>query len=832
MARPKSKSTKSKKAAADPKIPYHRKPSNLSLEEWQVALRSQFAKEQNYRLTKLTGDSVFGDYTVFNPQAGSSYKVAIRGDEIGKNFCNCLDFKTNQLGTCKHIEFALHTLRSKRGMKKILKQGYNPHYTSIYLSYGEQKEVKIRIGYEEEKAFKKFAASYFDKNNVLLPDAIDHIHEMLSEGHRIHPDFRYYPDALEFMLDQRERKERNSYLNKLLKDKETFFTSLTNAKLFPYQQEGVEFILRSGRCLLADDMGLGKTLQAIVAAEAFKKHFNISSVLIVCPTSLKYQWKSEIERFTESDVQVIEGSMFKRESQYTADPFYKICTYNVVGRDLKYINAAEFDLVILDEAQRIKNWKTKTAASVKKVQSQFCIVLTGTPLENKLEELYSVMQMVDPQYLGALFRFLQAHQILDPETERIIGYKDLDKINVLLKDVLLRRHKSMVLKQLPARMDKNLFVPMTPKQIEYYNDAYEIVRRIASKWAKYHFLSEKDRQRLLINLNIMRMACDSTYILDETTRHDTKVDELLNILDEAFANGVEKVVVFSQWERMTRIIGWELQARNIGFESLHGGVPSVERGKLFDNFKNNPDSKVFLSTDAGGVGLNLQSASLLVNMDLPWNPAVLEQRIARIYRMGQKKNVQIINLIAGMTIETQMLDKLAFKSSLAAGILDAGESSVFMKTSKLEDLMNDVDQLIQNNPQPQSEEDTDREERLTEAIDAEEISAGMKHDDVPVKEDIIVEQLTLFEEEAVSEEDIQQESPEVVSDAETLISTGAGFLGSLIETLSDTKKTEKLISTLVQKDDKTGETYLKIPVKNQAIIENGLKLLGQLLGGR
>ena len=307
---------------------------------------------------------------------------------------------------------------------------------------------------------------------------------------------------------------------------------------------------------------------------------------------------------------------------------------------------------------------------------------------------------------------------------------------------------------------------------------------------------------------------------------------MLNILEEAFANGVEKVVVFSQWERMTRIIGWELQARNIGFESLHGGVPSIERGKLFDNFKNNPDSKVFLSTDAGGVGLNLQSASLLINMDLPWNPAVLEQRIARIYRMGQKRNVQIINLIAGMTIETQMLDKLAFKSSLAAGILDAGESSVFMKTSKLEDLMNDVDQLIQNNPLPQSEEETDREERLTEAIDVEEISAEKKHDDVPVKEDIIMEQLTLFEEEAVTDEDIQQESPETVSDAENLISAGAGFLGSLLETLSDTKKTEKLISTLVQKDDKTGETYLKIPVKNQNIVENGLKLLGQLLGGK
>ncbi len=827
----KKKSTEKKKV----KILYHRKPDNLTMDEWQTALRRQFAETQNFKIENIGDGEVFSDYMVSNfSGSGNTYKVAIRDAKPGWNFCSCMDFKTNQLGTCKHIEYVFQQINSSAKKKRILKAGFQPHYTSVYLNYGAETEVKIRFGTEDKTEFKKLAANYFDNDNRLLPESWQSFDSFLQKAYSLHPDFRCYPDAMDFILEKREEKQRNELIDKSLKAKDIFFKAIIKADLFPYQKEGVEFALRKGRCLIADDMGLGKTIQAIGAAEAMKKLFGITKVLIVCPTSLKYQWKSEIEKFTESSLTVVEGNAFARSQQYENDTLYKICSYNVVGRDIKNINRNEFDLVILDEAQRIKNWQTKTAANVKKVQSKYCIVLTGTPLENKLEELYSVVQMVNPLLLGALFRFVSAHQITCEDTGKVIGYKDLDKIAEILKDVLLRRHKRQVLKQLPSRMDKNLFVPMTEEQSIYYNDAHDVVVRLVNKWIRFKFLSEKDRQKLLINLNMMRMACNSTFIIDQQpVRYDTKIDELMNILDEVMENGDDKVVIFSQWERMTRIVGEELRKRNIGYESLHGGVASKDREKLFANFRNNPESRVFLSTDAGGVGLNLQSASLLINLDLPWNPAVLEQRIGRIHRMGQKKNVQIINLISKNTIEEEMLSKLKFKSSVAAGILDNGESSVFLGESKFNELMNQVKDLAGDAVEPLAGiEDTrtePTEDSLFEKPKTQEKEPVLQDTKTTEGEDIseTEKQLNLFDDQ-FENNDLNNIAPEQ-SEAEKLVSSGTDFFRKLMQTLSDKEQTEQLIQTLVKKDE-SGNTYLKIPVKNEQIIENGLKLLGQFLG--
>ncbi len=818
-----SRKTKGKKAAQKPKphVPYHRKPDNLSLDKWQFELRKQFAEKQNFEVKNIGQHEVFSDYRVFNSESKNTYKVAIRSAEEGLNFCSCMDFKTNQLGSCKHIEYVLFQINKSPRKKKVLKLGYQPHYTSVYLQYGKERKIKIRFGSEKENEFRTLAANFFDAKGTLKSEAYSNIDSFLQQAHALHPDFRCYTDGLEFILEKRETQRRNEKVDKQLKQGDKFFNSIIKADLFPYQKTGIEFALRKSRCLLADDMGLGKTIQAIGAAEGMKKLYGISKVLIVCPTSLKYQWKSEIQKFTGSDMCVIEGNMREREKQYDSSSFYKICSYHVVGRDLEAINKAGFDLVILDEAQRIKNWQTATAKNVKRVKSKHVIVLTGTPLENKLEELYSVVQMVDPLRLGALFRFVGEHQITDENTGKVIGYKDLNKIGEVLSEILLRRHKRDVLKQLPSRMDKNLFVPMTEQQLNYYNDAYDVVTKLVNKWIRFKFLSEGDRQKMLIHLNLMRMACNSTFIIDQQTRHDTKIDELMNILDEAFAEGDTKVVVFSQWERMTRIVASELDQRNIQYESLHGGVPSKEREKLFDNFRNKPESKVFLSTDAGGVGLNLQSASLLINLDLPWNPAVLEQRIARIHRMGQKKNVQIINLISQGTIEEQMLAKLKFKSSMAMGVLDNGESTVFLGEGKFNELMKQVKEMTGKAVPLSYGFASETEEKSHIPILAEE-----KNEPGNISP---VQQMEMLDDDVPTTTNSLTNKAEETNE---LIESGTNFLGNLMETLSDKSKTEKLMSSLIKTDEATGQTYLQIPVKNATVVESGLKLLSQLFGSK
>jgi SNF2 family DNA or RNA helicase len=551
-----------------------------------------------------------------------------------------------------------------------------------------------------------------------------------------------------------------------------------------------------------------------VVAVLYKNILNTSTVLIVCTTSLKYQWKSEIERFTNSTVHVVEGNILKRREEYKVNSaYYQVTSYNTLANDIDFINdTLEFDFVILDEAQRIKNWKTKVSKSVKKLNSTYTVVLTGTPLENRIEELYSIMQFIDVYQLGPLYKFVERHQLKDPETGKVLGYHHLNEITSLLSDTLIRRTKKEVLKQLPERMDKNLFVPMTFEQMEIHDELQTDVSKLVNKWRRYGFLNEADRQRLILSLSKMRMVCDSTYILDQRTRKDTKIEELMNILDEFFQTNDSKVVIFSQWERMTRLVAAELDKKGIGYEYLNGGVPSQKREALLTNFRENENSKVFLSTDAGGVGLNLQSASLVINLDIPWNPAVHEQRIARVYRLGQNRNVTVINLISTGTIEHKMLDVLKFKSSMASGVLDGGEDTIFLNHDQFKNFMESLEKVTEQTTiefEAETESDNHYEQPVSVKIDLE----------VPDKEPTT---------ELLGDDDVLEPDENVTDKPSDLVGQGVSFFGNLLATLQNPEATKELVNSLTEKD-KDGKTYLKIPVENSEMVENGIKALGGFL---
>lgn len=825
----KGKTKKKKKKKSPPKVSYHKKPGELDLRAWQIALRQQYGQTQEFKIENVGNHPVYSEFTVFNPDFSSIYKVAIRAEKPGLNFCSCPDFKSNELGTCKHIEAVLFKIKKTRGARKHFKEPYRPGYTSVYLQYGEDREVKIRIGSNNEDAFRALAKKYFNAAGKLTAGGFEKFEKFLEAARSLDADFRCYPDALEFILQQRENISRQKRIEALETDDKAYFSSLLKAKLFPYQKQGILFAAKAGRCLIADEMGLGKTIQAIGGAELLKREAGISKVLVVCPTSLKYQWKSEIEKFTGNDATVIEGMQTKRRRAYQeTESFFQIVTYNVVSNDIDFLLAADYDLVILDEAQRIKNWNTKISRAVKRLHTTYAFVLTGTPLENKLEELYSIAQFVDNYRLGPLYLFQHRHQIREEETGRIVGYRDLNKVKERLSDVLIRRTKKEVLKQLPKRMDKNLFVPMTEAQEGIHKELGDMVAQLVAKWRRLGFLKEKDRQRLLIFLSQMRMVCDSTYILDQRTRHDTKIDELMCILEEALIDDEVKVVVFSQWERMTRLVAEELEDRSISFRHLHGGVPSEERGQILREFNEDPNCRVFLSTDAGGLGLNLQSASLVINLDIPWNPAVLEQRIGRIYRLGQRRPVSVINLIATGTIEHQMLHTLKFKAGMAAGVLDDGDDSIFLGTERFKELMETVEKVTQGVPEVQPPLE------VTADSDIESPITGESMDPSETGEPFVEEETI----EAPGPE-IQKESKRrpgsiggtAIGSPEELIQQGAGFFQSLVQTLADEKATRNLVNTLVQKDKETGQTYLKLPVENAETVHNALALFGNLLRG-
>jgi superfamily II DNA/RNA helicase len=808
----KMKTTAKKRVPVKIRIPHTRKPDQMNNLEWQTVLRKQVAEDEKFTIKKTGDGLVFADYHVYSHASRNNYKVALRTADSSLNFCTCPDFKTNQLGTCKHVEAVLLQVNKKPLLRRGLKQSYIPPYSSVYLGYRGERKVKLRIGTEETAAFVKLAKNFFDDDLVLMPEAFMQFEKFLAKAHQLHTGFRCYDDAMEFIVQQRNYLQRKKLAEQ---QKNKLFEGISTAQLFPYQQTGVLFAFAAGRCILADDMGLGKTLQAIITTEVLRKECKINKAIIVCPTSLKYQWRNEIEKFTgNKNICVVEGNLLARMKTYeNNEADYFIVSYQVASNDHEYLSHMQAGMLILDEAQRIKNWRAKTSAKIKRIKTTHALMLTGTPVENNIEELYSLMQIVNPYLLGSLHHFLSKHQIKDEETGKVIGYQDLNAIGILLKDVMLRRTKKEVLKQLPERTDKNLFVPMTNEQSQLHAEFGDIVAKLVKKWKKMGFLNEEDRQRLLNNLNLMRMACDTTFIIDQETNYQTKLDELNNILEEIISIPHEKVVIFSQWERMTRLVAKLLTEKQIGFQHLHGGVPSKEREPLFTHFRNDADCRVFLSTDAGGVGLNLQSASYMINLDIPWNPAVLEQRIGRIYRLGQKKNVSIINLISQGTIEERMLEVLKFKKGVAAGILDGGDNNIFLGEEKFKQFMKSVESVTSGLPEITTGVN-ETEERNAEKEMAVASVAAM--------------QTGLFEEEEISEE---QPLPANTSRAieDEVVEKGAAFFENLLQALSNPESTQKLVNKITETDTATGKTFLKIPVSNTQVIENALKLFGGLL---
>ncbi|NMA21785.1 MAG: DEAD/DEAH box helicase [Lentisphaerae bacterium] len=524
------------------------------------------------------------------------------------------------------------------------------------------------------------------------------------------------------MMLEKERLEqvRNKVALKLREDAGK--TTFLRFPLYDYQIDGMLHLAFSGRAMLADEMGLGKTVQAIAAAAVMREYFGVKRVLVVSPASLKTEWEEQIRKFTALPVEIVYGSRKARLETYRKSrAFFILTNYEQIIRDYEEINRDLMpDLVILDEAQRIKNWRTMTASHLKRLQSRFAFVLTGTPIENKIDELYSLVEFVNPAIFGSLFRFNRRFYHFG-EDGKVDGVRNLRELHEEVGQIMLRRRKSEIAEQLPERVDNNYFVEMTKEQRSRYTD-YEVVVARLYQIAKKRPLLPQEFERLQISLGCMRNLCDSVYIMDPKIKESPKVDELMRILEDIWAAEPErKVIIFSEWVRMLELVEERLDEQEI-CSALHiGSVPQEKRREEINRFKNDADCKVFLSSDSGGVGLNLQAASVVVNLDLPWNPARLEQRIARAWRKHQKNSVNVINLISRNTIEHKMLGTLEFKQGLADAVLDAiGDFEEFEKVNAKAAFMERLSKIMECEtpvePVPVQEDRTPPAERMTQEL--------------------------------------------------------------------------------------------------------------------
>ena len=666
-------------------------------DEDEINRRRKRAREESFVIRNADARfPVFSNFTV-GSGSGLTYAVEIR-DVTGRQFaCTCQDFRKNGLGTCKHVESVLLHLEAR--FKRLFARAAKDGSSRLDLApSGSEQGLRVERGLARLPApVRKWFADDGRLTGATTEEALAALETLRAADL---PELRISQEIAPWLEERQRRVERKQLRHEyeLKVQSGEWPAQETCVPLFPYQREGMLHLAFTERALLADEMGLGKTIQAIAACSLLRRLGRAQRVLVVTPASLKGEWEEQIRQFSDLPTRLVYGGMAARRAAYEAGTFFTVVNYEQMIRDALEVNARfRPDVVVLDEAQRIKNWNTQTAQAIKRLQSRYAFILTGTPIENRIDELYSLMDFLEPRALGPLFRFNRDFYQFD-ERGRPCGYRELGRLHERIAPYLLRRRKSDVETELPDRTDHQHFVKLTPKQQAAYDEYHDVVARLA-KAAARRPLTKQEQDRLLIHLAMMRMVCDTTYILDPQVRDCPKLAELEKVLEECRDNEGVKVLVFSEWEKMLELVRDLCRRLKLGFAWHTGSVPQQRRRAEINAFKSDPNCRVFLSTDSGSTGLNLQNASVVINCDLPWNPAKLEQRIARAWRKHQTRAVTVINLVAEGTIEHKMLETLANKQALADGVLDQrGDLSTIQLRSGRQAFLARLKQLVGDAP--------------------------------------------------------------------------------------------------------------------------------------
>ena len=441
-----------------------------------------------------------------------------------------------------------------------------------------------------------------------------------------------------------------------------------------YQITGVKWLYNLDKCsfggILADEMGLGKTIQLIYYIKQMLKENNSFKFLIVVPTSLLYNWDREFEKFApDIPVKIVSGIKTKRQDliENTNKNVY-ITTYGLLREDLEYYEKIHYHAVILDEAQNIKNPLAGTTKACKSMKADVKFALTGTPIENSAVELWSIFDYIMPGYLSKYDKFTSKYKVkeFDEDTNKL-----LDSLSKQISPFILRRKKKDVIKELPEKIETNIFIELGDEQKKIYVAELNKVKEAIEEALNDGGMS-KVRFMILPLLTKLRQICiDPKIVYSDYTSGSNKIDRFLSVIEEVTNNG-HKVLVFTSFRTALNLVKDKLDSIGIKSYQIDGSVSSKERQTRVDNFNNNDDVKVFLiMLKSGGTGLNLASADIVIHLDLWWNPQAENQATDRAHRIGQKNTVEVIKLVSKGTIEEKVLDLQEKKKELSNRLIDS-----------------------------------------------------------------------------------------------------------------------------------------------------------------
>ena len=511
----------------------------------------------------------------------------------------------------------------------------------------------------EGRTYQPSTKSWF----IPLAGAMPALEKLAAKGFDIDPEL-----VKEVMADDEDRKKTEN-LREL--DDTEFKTSLP---LFPYQKVGAAFLYKIGSGLLGDEMGLGKTIQSLAVCE----RAGARKILIFCPAAVKWQWAEEIKKFLGSGVMVlvIEGNKLSRDEKwelinYKGAPIFFIVNYELLLRDFEKINKDEWDIIIADEATRISNPQAKQSKKIKKLRAKRRIAMTGTPVSNRADEIWNIIDFTNPGVFGNYYSFLNRY-CLKNQWGGIFGYQYMDELRDKLKRYMIRRLKKDVLPELPPRIVADVPFELTAEESALYKKIrkeilFEIEHKDIAKMK-----TPMTIQYTLVKMLRLRQLADSMELLGHNTQ-SSKLIVLKELLNEALQDNV-KAIIFTQFSEMADILERELSEWN---PLKISGKITEKYQDVVDKFNNVEDYKILIMTSAGQFGLNIQRASVLFHYDQEWSLAKMEQRAGRAHRIGQKESVMEYNLLALGTVDYYVKKILHAKARLSGEIL--GDAPINME---------------------------------------------------------------------------------------------------------------------------------------------------------
>lgn len=470
--------------------------------------------------------------------------------------------------------------------------------------------------------------------------------------------------------------------------------SLLNANLREYQKIGVQWLQMLDFYglggILADDMGLGKTVQILcVICSYLEKHKeNSKPIMVVCPSSLCLNWQNEIEKFTTGVTsQVIHGSLEARKKQIENIKNYNIVitSYELLKRDIDEYKKSEtqFKFIIADEAQYIKNNNTQNAKAIKNINAETRYALTGTPIENSLSELWSIFDFIMPGYL---FGYRKFKEMYETPIVRDADEYATNKLKKLIEPFVLRRIKKEVLTELPDKMITILNSQMTDEQQDIYLSYLARAKKDVMEEIKENGIEKSQIKILALLTRLRQICCHPSLFIENYKGESGKLNQCIEIIKDAIQSG-HKILLFSGYTAMFDIIEKELKKEKIEYLKLTGQTKVADRVNLVDEFNNSADKKLFLiSLKAGGTGLNLVGADMVIHYDPWWNLSAENQATDRTYRIGQKRNVQVYKLITKNSIEEKIYELQKRKESLIDSMISTNQT--FINKLSKEEIMN------------------------------------------------------------------------------------------------------------------------------------------------